>query len=103
VTTVVHFDEVVPTIIEGRTHGFCRLIADRKTHRVLGCHVVGQRVADIVQMVAFVIAGGMEVDQLARVAVSFPTSAEILVRAAVLAASELNLPLSWQVHQVATT
>lgn len=98
VTAVVHFDETVRTIIEGRTFGFCKLIADRKTYRILGCHVVGERAVDITQVAAIAMASGMQVDELARVAVSFPTYAEILIRAAVLAAYQLNLPLSWQAH-----
>ena len=29
-------------IIEGRTFGFCKLVADRGSCRILGCHVVGE-------------------------------------------------------------
>jgi dihydrolipoamide dehydrogenase len=99
VTTVVHFDETVRTIIEGRTFGFCKLIVDRQTYKILGCHVVGERAVEIIQVAAIAMASGMQVDELARVAISFPTYAEILLRAAVLAASQLNLPLTWQAHQ----
>jgi dihydrolipoamide dehydrogenase len=45
------------------------------------------------------MASGMRVDELARVAISFPTYAEILIRVGALAAHQLNLPLSWQAHQ----
>jgi len=99
VTAVVHFDETVRTVIEGRTFGFCKLIADRETYRILGCHVVGERAVDIIQVAAIAMASGVRVDELARVAISFPTYAEILIRVAALAAHQLNLPLSWQAHQ----
>src|SRR5204862_228284 len=33
VVAVVHFDETTRTIIDGRTSGFCKLIADRATAR----------------------------------------------------------------------
>jgi hypothetical protein len=46
------------------------------------------------------MAADMRVDDLARVAVSFPTYAEVLVHAAVLAAIELGLPLSGQAERV---
>ena len=93
VATVVPFDGAVRAIIEGRTFGFCKLVADRPSCRILGCHVVGERAVETVQLAAVAIAAGMRVDDLARVAVSFPTYAEVLVHAAVRAAAELRLPL----------
>jgi dihydrolipoamide dehydrogenase len=45
-------------------------------------------------------AGGMRVDDLARVPLSFPTYAGILVNAAASAADQLNLEIGWQAHQV---
>jgi pyruvate/2-oxoglutarate dehydrogenase complex dihydrolipoamide dehydrogenase (E3) component len=94
VATVVPFDGAVRAIIEGRTFGFCKLLVDRATCRILGCHVVGERAVETVQLAAIAIAAGMRVDELARVAVSFPTYAEVLVHAAVRAAAELQLPLA---------
>ncbi|HTN48038.1 MAG TPA: NAD(P)/FAD-dependent oxidoreductase [Burkholderiaceae bacterium] len=93
VATVVPFDGAVRAIIEGRTFGFCKLVVDRPSFRILGCHVVGERAMETVQLAAVAIAAGMRVDDLARVAVSFPTYAEVLVHAAVCAAAELRLPL----------
>ena len=39
-------------IIDGRTTGFCKLIVERATCTILGCHVVGERAVEIVQAVA---------------------------------------------------
>jgi dihydrolipoamide dehydrogenase len=100
VTTLVPFESAVRPIIEGRTFGFCKLVADRTSCRILGCHVVGERAVEIAQLAAVAIAADMRVDSLARVAVSFPTYAEVLVHAAVLAAAELGLPLSGQAERV---
>src|SRR6185369_5527941 len=36
VTAVVRFDSATRTIIDGRTVGFCKLIADRETYQILG-------------------------------------------------------------------
>ena len=58
VVAVVRFDETTRTIIDGRTFGFCKLIADRATCTILGCHVVGERAVEIVQVAAIAIAGG---------------------------------------------
>jgi leucyl aminopeptidase (aminopeptidase T) len=57
---------------------------------------------ETVQLAAVAIAAGMRVDELARVAVSFPTYAEVLVHAAVRAAAELQLPLGGQAAHVAS-
>jgi pyruvate/2-oxoglutarate dehydrogenase complex dihydrolipoamide dehydrogenase (E3) component len=103
VTAVVHFDSTVRTIIDGRKFGFCKLIADRKTCRILGCHVVGERAVDIMQVAAVAMAAGMRVDELARVSLSFPTYAGILSRVAASAAHQLNLTLGWQAHQAEST
>ena len=100
VTTLVLFEAAVRPIIEGRTFGFCKLVADRGSCRILGCHVVGERAVEIAQLAAVAVAADMRVDDLARVAVSFPTYAEVLVHAAVLAAIELGLPLSGQAERV---
>jgi dihydrolipoamide dehydrogenase len=88
--TIVRFDETIRTIVDGRTFGFCKLVTDRATHRILGCHVVGERAVDIVQTAAIVLASGMTVDDLARIPLSFPTYTGILGRAAAIAARTLG-------------
>ena len=58
VTAVVRFDSTTRTIIDGRTAGFCKLVVDRATSRVLGCHVVGERAVEIAQVASIVDRGG---------------------------------------------
>jgi pyruvate/2-oxoglutarate dehydrogenase complex dihydrolipoamide dehydrogenase (E3) component len=89
VVSVMRFDETARTIIDGQTAGFCKLIVDRATGAILGCHVVGERAVEIVQVVAIAIAGGLRVDKLAKIPLSFPTYAGILVRAAYRAAEQI--------------
>ena len=62
VTAVVRFDSTTRTIIDGRTAGFCKLIVDRATYKILGCHVAGERAVEITQVAAIAIAAGMRVD-----------------------------------------
>jgi pyruvate/2-oxoglutarate dehydrogenase complex dihydrolipoamide dehydrogenase (E3) component len=100
VTAVVHFDSTTRTIIDGRTTGFCKLIADRSTYRILGCHVVGERAVEITQVAAIAIASGMRVDDLAQVPLSFPTYAGILARVAAKATHQLNLKVGWVGNQI---
>jgi dihydrolipoamide dehydrogenase len=103
VIAVVHFNSTTRTIIDGRKLGFCKLIVDRMTYRILGCHVVGERAVDITEVAAIAMAGGMRVDDLAHVPLSYPTYAGILARVAASAARQLNLEVSWQAHQIEST
>ena len=95
-TAMVRFDSTTRTIIDGQTYGFCKLIVDRQTRLILGCHVVGERAVDITQVAAVAIAAGMRVDDLARVPLSFPTYAGALGRVAAKITRQLNLTLDWQ-------
>ena len=71
-TAIVHFDSTTRTIIDGRTAGFCKLIVDRVTHEIRGCHIVGEQAVEITQIAAIAIAAGMRVDDLARVSTFIP-------------------------------
>ena len=94
-TATVRFESTTRTIIDGRTLGFCKLVVDRKMGAILGCHVIGERAVDIAQAAAIAIAGGMRVDDVARVPLAYPTYAGVLGRAAASAARQLNLAVDW--------
>jgi Pyridine nucleotide-disulphide oxidoreductase, dimerisation domain len=94
----VRFDSTMRTIIDGRKTGFCKLIVDRNTARILGCHVVGERAGEIVQVAAIAIAAGMRVDELAHVPLAFPTYTGNIAYAAADAARQLELDVSWRAH-----
>ena len=88
------FDSLPRPIIDGRPTGFCKLIADRRLHTILGCHIVGERAVELAQLAAIAIAADMKVDHLALVPFSFPTYAGALGRAAINAARELEVPVT---------
>jgi pyruvate/2-oxoglutarate dehydrogenase complex dihydrolipoamide dehydrogenase (E3) component len=92
-TTIARFDSVARTIIDGRKAGFCKVITDRNTYQILGCHIVGERAVDIAQVVAIAISAGMKVNDFLRIPLSFPTYTGGLVRAASAAAQGLHLPI----------
>jgi dihydrolipoamide dehydrogenase len=99
-TTVVRFDSTMRTIIDGRTDGFCKLVVDRRTAKILGCHVVGERAVEIAQVAAIAISSGMRADQLAQVPLAFPTYVGNLAYAAAAAARELELNVGWQANRM---
>src|SRR5215217_7930007 len=94
ITAIIHFNSTTRTIIDGRTDGFCKLIIDRETRQILGCHVVGERAVEITQVAAVAMSGNMRVDQLARVPLSFPTYAGVLGRVAATVSRQLNLNIN---------
>jgi dihydrolipoamide dehydrogenase len=96
----VCFDSTTRTIIDGRTNGFCKLIVDRQTRQILGCHVVGERAVEVTQVAAVAMTGRMRVDDLARVPLSFPTYAGVLGRVAAQATRRLNLRSDWQAEEL---
>ena len=99
----VRFDSLPRPIIDGRQTGFCKLVVDRQLHTILGCHVVGERAVELVQLAATAMAAGMPVEQLALVPFSFPTYANALGRAAIMAAIELDHTGMWAVDHLETT
>jgi pyruvate/2-oxoglutarate dehydrogenase complex dihydrolipoamide dehydrogenase (E3) component len=99
----VHFDSFPRPIIDGRQTGFCKLVVDRELHTILGCHVVGERAVELAQLAATAMAAQMPVEQLAMVPFSFPTYANGLGRAAILAAIDLDHSGMWAVDHLETT
>jgi dihydrolipoamide dehydrogenase len=99
VVAKICLDSTTRTIIDGRTSGFCKLIVDRATRQILGCHVVGERAVELTQVAAVAMAGRMRVDDLAQVPLSFPTYAGVLGRVAAQAARRLNV-LQSQITQI---
>ena len=99
-TAAIHFDASVRNIIDGRTAGYCKLVVDRKSAQILGCHVVGERAVEIAQVAAIAISARMRVDDLARVPLAFPTYTGNLAYVAAAAARELDLNVDWHANEI---
>jgi pyruvate/2-oxoglutarate dehydrogenase complex dihydrolipoamide dehydrogenase (E3) component len=91
VVAAERFDSLPRPLIDGRPTGFCKLIVDRGSHAILGCHIVGERAVELAQLAAIAIASKMTVEQLALVPFSFPTYANALGRVAIRAANKLRV------------
>ena len=100
VVATVRFDSLPRPIIDGRPAGFCKLIIDRESHTILGCHVVGERAVELAQLAATAVAAEMPVEQLALVPFSFPTYANALGRAAIVAAIKLDHTGMWAIDHL---
>jgi dihydrolipoamide dehydrogenase len=86
----IDFDATTRTIIDGRTSGFCKLVVDVASRRIIGCHIVGERAVEIAQLASLAMAGDMTVDALAGVPLSYPTYGAVLGRVAAKLARDLN-------------
>jgi pyruvate/2-oxoglutarate dehydrogenase complex dihydrolipoamide dehydrogenase (E3) component len=82
VTGIARYDDLLRPVADGRPDGFCKLIADRTTHAILGAHVLGEYSAETVQTVAACMAAGMTIEQVAELQLAFPTFTEAVSMAA---------------------
>lgn len=92
---VVPYADLDRAVIDGRTEGFCKLLVDRETHRLVGAHVVGEQALEIVHVAAAGMAADMRVGQLAELQIAYPTFTAVLGLAARRLVAELGvMPLT---------
>jgi pyruvate/2-oxoglutarate dehydrogenase complex dihydrolipoamide dehydrogenase (E3) component len=76
VVGIARYDDLLRPVADGRPDGFCKLIADRDSHLILGGHVLGKYSAETVQTVAACMAAGLTVEQVAELQFAYPTFTE---------------------------
>ena len=64
------------------TDGFVKVLADAKTDRVLGCHIIGPHAGDLIAEVTVLMEFGGSAEDLARTCHAHPTLAEAVKEAA---------------------
>jgi dihydrolipoamide dehydrogenase len=65
-----------------QTEGFVKILADRRTDRILGVHILGARAGDMIAEAAVAIEFAASSEDLARSSHAHPTLAEIVKEAA---------------------
>ena len=88
---VVPYAELDRGVVDGHTEGFCKLLVDRTSRRILGAHIVGEQAVEVVQIVATAMRAGMPAEQLAEVEFAYPTFTAIVGIAARRILRELGL------------
>jgi dihydrolipoamide dehydrogenase len=68
------------------TDGFVKILADARTDRVLGCHIVGPQAGELIHEVAVLMEFGGSAEDLARTCHAHPTLAEAVKEAALAVA-----------------
>jgi pyruvate/2-oxoglutarate dehydrogenase complex dihydrolipoamide dehydrogenase (E3) component len=100
---VVPYEDMDRAVIDGLHTGFCKLIVDRETHRLLGAHVVGEQAVELVQIIAAGIAGGLRVEALADLEFAYPTFSAIIGLVARQLTRELgSVPVAPEWHVLAS-
>ena len=91
VTATASYEYLLRPVADGRPHGFCKLIADRRDHTILGGHVLGEYSAEIIQVIATAMAATMTVEQVAVIPFAFPTFTEAVGMAAQMICRDLGV------------
>lgn len=66
----------------GYTDGFVKFVSDKKTDRVLGCHIVGPRASDMLAEAVVAMEFGASTEDIARSFHAHPTLSEVMREAA---------------------
>jgi len=66
----------------GSTEGFVKILADAKTDRVLGCHIIGPGAGELIQEVVLAMEFGGSSEDIARTSHAHPGTAEAVKEAA---------------------
>ena len=98
VVGIAWYNDLIRPVADGHPDGFCKLIADRRSHAILGAHVLGEYSAETVQVVATAMRAGMNVEQLAEMQFAYPTFTEAVSMAAQKACRTIGIgqfPPAW--------
>ncbi len=74
----VPFGVVGKAVAMGESNGFCKLIIDNETRTILGCHIMGAHVSDLIQEVVTMMNLGVTIDDAKDIIHAHPTLNEII-------------------------
>ena len=69
-------------VAENETIGFVKIIADKKYNEILGVHMVGENVTELIGGVGALISNEFTVDEITKMIYPHPTRSEVIVEAA---------------------
>jgi pyruvate/2-oxoglutarate dehydrogenase complex dihydrolipoamide dehydrogenase (E3) component len=95
---VARYEDLLRPVADGQPEGFCKLIVETGRRQIVGAHVLGEYSAEVIQMVAACMAGGMRIEEVAELQLAFPTFTEGVGMAAQMLVRELGvrtMPQVW--------
>ena len=78
----ISMDRIPKALTVGDTRGVLKMVADARSHRVVGVHIVSPLAADLVQSATLALRGRLSVDDIIDTVHVFPTFSEALKYAA---------------------
>ena len=75
-TAVVHLEDNERALIEGRSFGLVKLVADARSGELLGGHIVGEEAAAMIHEVVAVMAGRIPASTIGTAIYAYPTLSE---------------------------
>lgn len=87
---VVPYDQLTRAVVDHRTDGFCKMIADRQTGQLVAVHVLGESASEVVQIGSTSIAAGLTVERLSDIPFAYPTFGQVIALGALRLAHELG-------------
>jgi dihydrolipoamide dehydrogenase len=75
-TSKFQLSALAKAMIMGETAGFVKVVADKKSERVLGVSMIGPHVTDLIHEMVLAVHTGVTVDQIARMIHAHPTLSE---------------------------
>lgn len=91
VTSVISLDNVPRALAARDTRGLIKLVADVKSRKLLGAHILAPEGADSIQTAAMAIKAGMTVEQLAEMIFPYLTTVEGLKLAALAFSKDVKM------------
>lgn len=82
VVATVPYTQLDRAVIDDRSLGFLKLIADRRRELILGAHAAGENAIEVVQSVTTAMAAGIDLSTLAGVKFAYPTYSAVIGLAA---------------------
>ena len=79
---IFHFKHNGRALAAGSTEGFVKILADKNTDRVLGVHMIGPWVSDLIAEAVTVMEFGGSAEDIALTVHSHPTLSEVVMEAA---------------------
>ena len=80
-TAVVHLEDNERALIEGRSFGLVKLVADSRSGELLGGHIVGEEAAAMIHEVVAVMAGRIPASTVGNAIHAYPTLSESVMGA----------------------
>lgn len=82
---ITHFDKNPKAIIDDDNEGFVRMIIDKNSKEILGCHIAGPHAGELIHQVVHLMNRHATIDYLTKGMYSHPSLSESVVQAAMFA------------------